>query len=213
MMLNEAFWAILLGHDYVLWHSSVPLVTTIENFTDSWAAGAGPTLWQPTGGQITNYDPNNSAHPQRSSSPVGQFPANPHMGESGAFAGAWLVSQLTTASDRISQTLEYCSFSYRINGGAVQTGYYNSNDPIQGSLGNAKLSRYGASNYGQHNIVKSYEARKPICIYGSGANGSAIIYQNVYCGLTEVNEVTVNVRVPMGVFTVTGNSLHVFYLN
>ncbi|MES2569844.1 MAG: hypothetical protein V4710_07280, partial [Verrucomicrobiota bacterium] len=38
MMLNESFWTILLGNDYYLWHSSVPMVTGIEHFGDSWAA-------------------------------------------------------------------------------------------------------------------------------------------------------------------------------
>jgi hypothetical protein len=213
MMLNESFWTILLAHDYLLWHSSVPLVTGIQHFGDSWAAGAGPTQWQPTGGSIVNYNPNDPNHPQRTSSPLGQFPNNPHLGESGAFGGAWLVSQLTTASDRISQTLEYCSFSYRINGGSPQTGYYNSNNPSNGSLGNAKLSRYGVANYGQANIVKTYEARKPICVYTAGANGSAVIYHNPYCGLADVNEVTVSTPLGTRIFQVTGNSLHVFYVN
>ncbi|HET6408940.1 MAG TPA: hypothetical protein VFG14_13725, partial [Chthoniobacteraceae bacterium] len=213
MMLNEAFWTVLLGNDYYLWHSSVPLVTGIQHFGDSWAAGAGPTRWQPTGGSITNYDPNNPSHPQRSSSPLGQFPNNPHLGESGGFTGAWLVSQITSVSDRISQTIEYCPFSYKINGGAVQSGYYNGNNPTYGSLGNAKFSRAGVANYGQSNIVKTFEAKKPICVYTAGANGSALIYHNVYCSLTDVNEVTVTTPLGTRTFQVTGNSLHVFYLN
>jgi hypothetical protein len=213
MMLNEGFWTVLLGNDYYLWHSSVPLVTGIQYWGDSWAAGAGPSLWQPTGGSITTYDPNNPSHPARTNSPLGQFPTNPHLGESGGFAGAWLVSQLTTASERISQTMEYCPFSYRINGGSVQAGYYNGNNPSNGSLGNAKLSRYGVANYGQANIVKTFEARKPICIYTAGANGGAVIYHNPYSGLADVNDITITTPAGQRTFQVTGNSLHVFYLN
>lgn len=40
-------------------------------------------------------------------SPAGQFPNNPDLGESGAFAGAWLVGQITAASDRVSGTVAY----------------------------------------------------------------------------------------------------------
>ncbi|MBE0537680.1 MAG: hypothetical protein IH624_18600, partial [Phycisphaerae bacterium] len=56
MMLNESFWALLLGNDYVLWHSSVRLVQDPHAFGDSWAAGAGKTQWQPTGGRIMDYN-------------------------------------------------------------------------------------------------------------------------------------------------------------
>jgi hypothetical protein len=134
------------------------------------------------------------------------------MGESGGFAGAWLVSQITAVSDRTSKTIEYCPFSYKINGGASQTGYFDSNNPQEGSLGNAQLSRYGVANYGQANIVKTYEARKPICVYTEGVKGAAVIYHNVYCGLTDENEVTIVTKKGPKTFKVTGNSLHVFYL-
>ena len=213
MMLNESFWAILLGQDYVLWHSSVTLVSDPYAFGDSWCAGAGKSQWQPTGGQITDYDPNNPKHPKRVPSKLGQFPNNPHMGESGAFTGAWLVGQITAVSDRTSKTLEYCPFVYKINGGEFQPGYFDSKSPQKGSLGNAKLSRFGVVNYGQANIVKTFEAKKPICIYAEGKDGAAVIYHNVYCGLTDVNDVAI--RTPSGTkkFRVTGNNLHVFYLN
>ncbi|MDB6151908.1 MAG: hypothetical protein JWL90_361 [Chthoniobacteraceae bacterium] len=212
MMLNESFWTLLLGHDYYLWHSSVPMVSDIAHFGDSWAAGAGKTRWQPTGGAITEYDPKNPAQPQRTKSPKGQFPTHPHLGESGAFTGAWLVSQLTTASERLSKTIEYCPFTYKVNGGSAQAGYFDSDKPAYGSLGNAKLSRPGIANYGQANIVKSYEAKKPICLYTEGADGAALIYHNVYGGLAEVDEVTVNTPLGERTFQVAGNSLHVFYV-
>src|SRR5204863_8158961 len=86
MMLGESFWTLLLGHDFYLWHSSVPMVTGLEHFGDSWAAGAGKTRWQPTGGEIVEYDSKNPAHPQRTKSPKGQFPEHPLLGESGAVA-------------------------------------------------------------------------------------------------------------------------------
>ena len=109
MMLNESFWAILLGNDFVLWHSNVPLVQDPLTFRDSGASGAGKTQWQPTGGEIVDFNPQDPAQPQRVHSDKGQFPNNPHVGESGAFAGAWLVGQITAVSDRTSKTLGVCA--------------------------------------------------------------------------------------------------------
>jgi hypothetical protein len=191
MMLNEALWALLLGNDYVLWHSNVRLVSDPYAFGDSWAAGAGKTQWQPVGGEITDYDPDKPGHVKRVRSPKGQFPPNPHMGESGAFAGAWLVGQIT----------------------AVESGYADSNKPEKGSLGSAALSRYGTANAGQANIVRIYAARKPLCIYGEGRDGAAVIFQNVYCGLTDRTDVMVETRSGPKRFSVVGNDLHVFYVD
>lgn len=213
MMLNESFWAILLGHDFVLWHSNLPLVQDPLTFRDSGASGAGGTKWQPTGGKIVAFDPTDPSQPQRFHSDKGQFPNNPHVGESGAFAGAWLVSQITAVSDRTSHTLEYARFQFAINGGPIQSGYFNSNTPQTGALGNAKVSRSGVANYGQANILKSYVAKKPICLYAEGDDGAAVIFHNVYCGLTEVNEVTIETAKGRKSFEVTGNRLHVILLD
>ena len=212
MMLNESFWALLLGNDYVLWHSNVRLVSDPHAFGDSWAAGAGKTQWQPAGGTMVAYDVKDPSHPRNVRASKGQFPNNPHMGESGGFAGAWLISQITSISDRTSKTVEYCPFSYRINGGDSQPGYAGSDKPEAGSLGDAKLSRYGVANYGQANIVRTYVAKKPICIYTEGKDGAAVIYHNVHCGLTDVNDVTIATRSGPRTFQVTGNSLHLFNL-
>jgi hypothetical protein len=213
MMLNEAFWALLLGNDFVLWHSSVRLVQDPFAFEDSWAAGADKTLWQPTGGKIVPYDPDDPNQPKRTRSPKGQFPNNPHLGESGAFAGAWLVGQITAVSDRTSKTVEYCSFEYRINGEQTQTGYADSNEPQKGELGDAQLSRYGVANYGQANIVNSYVARKPICIYTEGKDGAALIFHNVYSRLTDRSDVTIWTKAGQQTITVHGNDLRVFLLD
>lgn len=211
MMLGESFWTLLLGNDFYLWHANMPLVTGIGHFRDSGAAGAGKTRWQPTGGEIVDYDSENPAHPQRTKSPLGQFPEHPLLGASGAFTGAWLVAQLTTTSERLSKTIEYAPFTYRVNRGTAQPGYARGEEPEKGSLGSAKLSRFGVANYGQANIVKSYAAKKPICLYTEGVGGSALIYQNTYASLTEVNEVTVQTRLGARTFRVAGNTLHVFY--
>ena len=213
MMLNESFWAILLGHDFVLWHSNLPLVQDPLAFRDSGASGAGKTKWQPTGGKIVDFAPQDPSQPQRFHSDKGQFPNNPHTGESGAFAGAWLVSQITAVSDRTSQTLEYAPFQYSINDGAIQSGYFDSNLPQKGALGNSKMSRFGIANYGQANILKSYVAKKPICLYAEGKDGAAVIFHNVYSGMTDVSNVTLQTPGGETTFKVTGNILHIIILD
>ncbi|MCH5373381.1 MAG: hypothetical protein JJ992_05355, partial [Planctomycetes bacterium] len=213
MMLNESFWALLLGNDFVLWHSSVRLVQDPLAFQDSWAAGAGETRWQPAGGQAVRYDPDAPGQPRRKASPQGQFPNNPHLGESGAFAGAWLVGQITEVSDRASKSVAWCPFEYRINGGPVTTGYADSNLPKPGKLGDAQLSRYGLANYGQANIVASYVARKPICVVTAGHDGGALIFHPVYAHLSDRTDVTVFTAAGPRSFTVQGNDLHVFLLD
>ena len=213
MMLNESFWALLLGNDFILWHSNVRLVQDPLAFRDSWAGGPSDTHWQPTGGRIVEYDPDDPEQPKRTISSKGQFPNNPHLGESGAFAGAWLVSRITAVSDRASKTVEYCPFEYRINGGATNSGYADSNQPQKGELGDAQLSRYGVANYGQANIIDSFVAKKPICVYTEGRDGAAVIFHNVYGRLTDCTDVTVWTRAGQRSFTVRGNDLHVFLLN
>lgn len=210
MMLDESFWALLLGNDFVLWHSNIRLVQDPLAFRDSGATGAGKTQWQPTGGKAVDYNPKDPAEPQRIKSPKGEFPSNPHLGESGAFAGAWLVGQITAESDRTSKSIAYCPFEYQVNGGPLQSGYEKSNDPVNGKLGNAQLSRYGTANYAQDNIVSSYVAKKPICIYSEGKDGAALIFHNVYTGLTSRTEVKVQTKTGPLSFTVNGNDLHIF---
>ena len=213
MMLNESFWALLLGNDIVLWHSNIPLIQDPLAFRDSGATGAGKTKWQPTGGAIGDFDVRDSSQPQQFHADQGQFPNNPHLGESGAFAGAWLVGQITKVSDRTSQTLEYAPFQYTINKGAAQSGYFDSNRPQNGALGNAKVSRFGVANAGQSNILKSYVAKKPICLYAAGKDGAAVIFHNVHCGLTDTNEVTIQTPKGVKTFQVTGNNLHIILLD
>ena len=135
------------------------------------------------------------------------------MGESGAFAGAWLVGQITAVSDRTSKTLEYAPFQYTINGGPTQSGYFDSNMPQKGALGNAKVSRFGVANYGQANILKSYVAKKPICLYAEGKDGAVVIFHNVYSGLTDINNVTMQTPGGEKSFQVIGNTLHIVYLD
>ena len=81
-----------------------------------------------------------------------------------------------------------------------------------GALGNAKVSRFGVANYGQANIVKSYDAKKPICLYAAGEDGAAVIFHNIYSGLTDLNHVKIQTPAGERSFQVTGNILHVILL-
>jgi hypothetical protein len=215
-MVNESFWALLLGEDYVLWHSSVPLLQDIHTFRDSWSAGAdgaNGTKWQPNGGEVVTYDPSNPTQPGRVEDPQGQFPNNPHLGESGAFAGAYLYGQIAAVEDRVSESVSYCSFTYQGSDGLSQNGYPNGPTPKAGSLGNAELSRFGVANYGQDNIVASFEQKKPICVLTRGKQGSAVIFHRPFAGLAETT--TVTLTTPSGeakTFSVAGNTLHVLAL-
>lgn len=216
-MVNESFWALLLGEDYVLWHSSVPLLQDIHTFRDSWAAGAqgdNGTKWQKTGGEIVAYDPSNPSHPSRVEDPKGQFPNNPHMGESGAFAGAYLYGQIASVEDRVSESVAYCEFTYQGADGLSQNGYPDGAKPKLGSSGTAELSRFGVASYGQDNIVGMFEQKKPICVVTRGKQGAAVIFHRPFAGLAEIT--TVKLAAPDGTtrsFTVTGNTLHVLALD
>ena len=211
MMLNESFWAILLGHDFVLWHSNLPLLQDPLRLPRLGAAVPAPPEWQTHWRQDRRFRLEDSMQPPRFYSDKGQFPNNPHVGESGGLLH-WLVAQITRERSR-RKTLEYAPFQYSINGGSAESGYFDSNVPQKGSLGNAKVSRFGVANYGQANILKSYVAKRPICLYAEGKDGAAVIFHNVYSGLTDINQVTL--RTPQGEksFQVIGNTLHVVYLD
>ena len=79
-MLNESFWALLLGNDFVLWHSNIRLVQDPLAFTDSGATGAGKTLWQPAGGRIVDYDPDDPAQPPPQKADRWGVPEQPALG-------------------------------------------------------------------------------------------------------------------------------------
>lgn len=202
-MMVESFFHLLLGNDYILWNSNIPMSTNPEHLEVSWYGGyeAWKTRWQPNGKQIETYDEGNPTHPKKRKGPEGAiFPEMSLQGETGAFIGAWLYSQISGVSDRVSRSLRYCNFT--VNGKTYR--------PAKGSKGDGSLSSRIAQNPGQDWIVTSYVEKYPICICTEGKDGKALIYQNPHAGLTgkQVLQVENGFK-----GEVIGNRLHIFYVD
>lgn len=200
-MIAESFFHLLLGNDYILWNSSLPMSSDLSHFTESWYGEYEPwkTKFQPAGGQAVTYDPNNPAHPQKKKSGDGGiFPEISLQGETGAFIGAWLYSQISGVSDRVSLSVKYCEF--KVNGETFK--------PSKGSKGDGSLSSRISQNPGQDWIVTASEKNAPVCICTEGKDGKAVIYQNPNAGLTTDQQLVVSGRN----FNITGNRLAIFYL-
>ncbi len=200
-MMAESFYQLLLGNDYILWNSNIPMNPDPGTFRQSWQGGQDDwkTRWQPLGKPAVTYQPGAPDHPKMiATNDRSQFPEMTLQGETGAFIGAWLYSQISGVSDRVSKSVKYCPF--RVNGKTIT--------PLPGSTGDAALSSRVKQNPGQSQIVKNYEDKLPVCICTEGRDGKAIIYQNPVAGLTEVQELQVGEQFRA---TVTDNRLHVFY--
>lgn len=202
-MLAESFFHLLLGNDYVLWNSNIPMSTNPEHFGQSWYGGLDrwKTKWQATGKPPVDYNPEDRSHPRLQKGEEGSiFPEMSLQGETGAFVGAWLYSQISTVSDRVSKYVGYCDFS--VNGKNYR--------PSKGQQGDASMSSRIAQNPGQDWIVTSYEQKNPICICTEGKGGKAVIYQNPNTGLTTPQKLSTANGLSA---EFTGNRMHVFYVN
>src|SRR5690606_475754 len=157
----EAFFSLLIGDYYTLWDDNVIYGTNINNFGLAHIGGAAPwkNKWQPTGGKVTQYDPQDTAQPKTIGGEY-QWSDSAAPGHNGAFAGAWLLAQI---KNYIDKSLCYASFSYSIND-THHTGYFDGNEPVKGILGTAEVSRFNIANAGQCNILNQQEHRKPIVL-------------------------------------------------
>jgi len=202
-MMAESFFQLLLGNDYILWNSNIPMSTNPEHLEVSWYGGddAWKTRWQPNGKPAEDYNAQNRSHPARKKGPEGSiFPEMSLQGETGAFIGAWLYSQISGVSDRVSRSVRYCNFT--VNGKAYR--------PNRGSKGDGSLSSRVAQNPGQDWIVSAYTEKAPICICTEGKDGKALIYQNPHAGLTQRQKIEAENGLRA---EVTGNRLQVFYVD
>ncbi len=202
-MLAESFFHLLLGNDYILWNSNIPMSTDPAHFEQSWYGGQDDwkTKWQPNGKAAVTYNPNDRAHPKKGKGREGSiFPEMPLQGETGAFVGAWLYSRISTASDRVSRSVRYCNFS--VNGKVYA--------PSKGDKGDGSLSSRIGQNPGQDWIVSAHEQKTPVCICTEGAGGKVVIYQNPHAGLTGRQAL----KTENGLETeITGNRMYVFYVD
>lgn len=204
----EAFTSMMIGDYYVSWNDNAPYGTNINGFGLAHIGGGADwkNLWQPTGGAEVQYDPNNPMHP-KSNSEGGGWSDGAAPGHNGGFVGAWLLSQIR---DRIDKSLRYPTYSYTMKG-KESPGYFDGDKPVKGILGNSEVSRFGASNAGQCNIINQNEHKKPIVWFGEGSGGACLIVINPFAGLTDVT--TYKIRENKG-YTVshTGPYLGVYRL-
>lgn len=215
MLKNQCFFALLLGTSFSLWNETANLVKDIASWYPHTRGGNVEFHESGTNNPVT-WNINNPNHPKPVASKIlvsyrgTSFPNAPQIGEQGAWVGAYLYSQISTASDRISQSMQYASHSYRINDGATQSGYQNGNDPVKGKMGNAEISRMGFVNEGQYNIVDLWEFQKPVVIVTKGSNGFSVIIKNVICEPTDKIVYSVQVNGSTRDITHIGRSLGIY---
>lgn len=209
LLKYETFSSLLVGDYYVSWNDNAPYETNINGFGLAQMGGAADwkNLWEPFGGKRVQYDPNDPMQPKAEVG-KGSWGDGVAPGHNGGFVGAWLLSQI---KDRIDQSLRFPVFSYSINGKSY-SGYFDGDKPVNGSLGNSEVSRFGVSNPGQCNIVNQEEHKKPIVLLGEGHGGRCLIVINPHAGLAETT--TYKVR-ENHVYTVshTGPYLGVYRLD
>ncbi len=212
---QNTFWHLALADDIVYWNVSMIFSDNIHKFSvpdegPSHNSGAyGNIRWQPDGGSIVQYNPSNPSHPANITG-GNPFAFAPQHAETAIFAGGWLYSQISGVSDRVSYGLRYAPFRYRIGSGAWQSGYFDGNNPVNGSLGNARVSHHGTQNYRQNNVVRSFFAGKPIWMSGDGAAGGCRIF---YIAKAPLNETITIEDYANGTrtYTCVGPGTHVFY--
>lgn len=195
MTLAQAFYSLLLGNTYVMWHDGTVLGTDINCFASSFT-GANNNKFQPTGGSIQDYNPDApaSGQPIRVCSPnQARWSGMMETFHNGAFSGAYILG---TIKNRVNTSLKYANFSYN-DDGTLRTGYPSGNAPVLGSLGNAAVSRYGVSNYGQHNIVDALTNKKPVVMYGTGSEGDVFIIWNPWASILGTTSYTINEGTPI----------------
>ena len=206
IMMEEAFFSILIAEGYLLWGVFPIYSEDITRWRRKTNSGQEfLTQWQPTGGSTVNYNPSNSSHPAYSGI-NDPFPEVPRTALQGAACGAWMASQLR---NRANLYLEYPVFTYSKDG-VQQGGYYNGSSPVTGSLGSARLSQMHSANYGQNNIVRSAEARKPICILTTGTEGKGLVWRNCEARMGEVQTIFVTIDGNSVSFTAKGPGLQIF---
>lgn len=193
MMEAQAFFSLFLGNTYVMWHDGGRIGTDINCFNTS---QFNQNQWQPTGGAITNYNPDSptSGQPIRvCSSGQARWNAVMESYHNGAFAGAYIYASI---ADRSNTSIKYANFSYN-DRGTTKNGYVSGNTPVLGALGNAAVSRYNISNAGQHNVVDALLNKKPIVMYGTGSAGDVFVIYNPYASILGVTTYTINEGTPI----------------
>lgn len=168
---------LLLSSSFFLWHENSPMVKNPKAIPYN-----HDTRFQPTaGGSIVNYVPGTSGQPAFESDAKGRLPEAPQTGDAGAYVAGYMYAKISSESDRVSISIRYAKFTYKVNGGSAQNGYSGGATPVNGSLGNAEVSRMNVANPGQDNIVDSEADKKPIVWVTQGTAGLGFFIKNVNC--------------------------------
>lgn len=162
-----------------------------EMFTDSnsisnWSYNIAPDI---STGNLKTYRTQNGLGPYENYD--GSFPAPSApaayrgtrvVGNNLVFAGAKYYSEISSADDRVSGGMYYAENNYSVNGGSTQNGYNGTDVPVNGSLGNSRISDKNNRNYNNVNAADLCKLGKPVVLRTRNTAGTkeAFILCNPY---------------------------------
>ena len=186
MMRTQVMISLCLADAYPVWGAGERVGTDDTKF--DYAYNGGPAdwknRWDDGSGNVVQFNNNNPSQPKVAAAGTRVFPGEPEVGENASWAAHYIYGQIW---DRQTGSLRYPSFSYKVNEGSTQNGYYNGTTPVSGVLG-TEVSRYGVQNVGQNNIAHSFfNGQLPIVWEGrTQGNNNRRVYHvlNIKAGLT-----------------------------
>lgn len=210
----------VIGDGHIQWGPGGRNTSDISRWVRSYNGGteAAKTQWKADNMSLpVTYNPNDSSMPAKSpgDNPTNQTEGNnvqivpPSFGGPGptgvhdALAGRYMHELIKTKMI----TPKYAPFTFKINGGSSQNGYFDGEFPVMGTLGDGSLSTLNNRNFGQHNIIRQLEYRLPICIEDGLPGNGVVIWCKPDAKITEVNEVTLDDGT---VFEAIGPQMRVF---
>jgi hypothetical protein len=185
LMGFAAFFSLLLGEGMVNWSDTegvknVPAQGHDKRLfdNDTGQASGNRRSWT-TGSGTVNWSLGDSSMPQFNAGNTNGFIGKPMTAIDAIHQYAGIYAQI---KDRVTTSLRWAKFSS--NGGSSYT------TPVSGSLG-AEVSKYGAANFGQHNIVLRCHDRKGIALFGTGSAGKVCIYYNPFLLSNQTEQVRI----------------------
>lgn len=162
-----------------------------EMFTDSnsisnWSYNIAPDI---STGNLKTYRTQNGLGPFENYDGSLPAPSSPAayrgtrvVGNNLVFAGAKYYSEISSADDRVSGGMYYAENNYSVNGGSIQNGYNGTDVPVNGSLGNSRISDKTHRNYNNVNAADLCKLGKPVVLRTRNVDGSkeAFILCNPY---------------------------------
>lgn len=186
MMRTQTIIALSIADAYPIWGAGQRVGTDDTKFDFAYMGGAAPwkNRWDDGSGNVVQFSSGAPGQPTVAGSGSMVFNGEADIAENGMWAAHYIYSQIW---DRQTGSLRYPSFSYKVNEGSTQNGYYNGTTPVSGVLG-TEVSRYGIQNVGQNNIAHSFfNGQLPIVWEGrTQGNNNRRVYHvlNIKAGLT-----------------------------